>query len=250
MSKTPPEKPSAGAARAPAPDGDKTPVLTGEEKFQLFWEKNSRTIYIVCIIIVLVVAGKYSVDYFRAQHQRGVQAAFAAATTPEQLRAFAREHAANSLGGLARLELADQDYAAGRYADAAKGYADAAKTLAGSALIGRARLGLAVSQLLSGDKTAGVSGLQAVAGDPALLQTVRSEAAYHLASLALDEGKSADAKGYIDQIMQIAPDSPWAQRALALQSSLAPAAPASPMKSEAPAAHGAAPAIKFNAPGS
>lgn len=248
MSKTPPANLTPGDGRNPAPAGEAAPVLSPEEKFQLFWEKNHRAIYVICAIILVAVAAKYSYEFVVAQHERSVQTAYAAATTPDQLRVFAREHGGNLLAGLAHLQLADRAYAAEKYSDAIPDYEKAAAALAGTPLAGRAKLGLAVCTLLSGARARGETQLRDLAENPTLLKAVRSEAAYHLASVALADGKPDDVKKFTDQIMQIDPGSAWAQRAISLRASAAPAtAETAPASVTAPAA---APAIKFTAPGS
>ena len=46
---------------------------------------------------------------------------------------------------------------------------------------------------------------------------MRVEAAYHLARLAHSNNDAATVKTHIEQIMQIDPASPWAQRVMSLQ---------------------------------
>ncbi len=59
--------------------------------------------------------------------------------------------------------------------------------------------------------------LKQLSGDAGQLKAIRTEAAYHLVSLAADAGKADEVKNYLEQLMQIDPASPWTQRAAALR---------------------------------
>lgn len=229
-SKTAPDKP-AGHGTA----------LYYEEKLQSFWKKNRNTILAACAAVLLVVAGRGIWEIFTAQHEKNIRAEYAAAATPEKLRAFAREYAGHRLAGAAHLRLADEEYSSGKYADALADYELAAGALRGTPFAGRAQLGQAVCKVRSGLTADGVTQLKQLAADLTQLQAVRAEAAYFLASIAADDGRAEDAKKFADQVQQIDPQGIWAQRALALRANLPP--DASP-KANAPAA-----AVQLQVPG-
>ena len=60
----------------------------------------------------------------------------------------------------------------------------------------------------------------------------RAEAAFHLASLAVEAKDANEAQRLVDQLMQIDVSSPWTQQAMMLRASL----PATPAPAAAPAA--------------
>jgi hypothetical protein len=84
------------------------------------------------------------------------------------------------------------------------------------ALLGRARLGAAVSQLNSGDQAAGEAALKGITADVALDKGVRAEAGYHLASIAAGAGKADEVKKLAEEISKIDAMSIWSQRATML----------------------------------
>ncbi len=208
----------------PPPAGHQTPDQAAapaqpavEEALHSFWEKNRSFILIVCVVAVLVVIGREGWHYYTAQQEQAVQAEFArAGDRAEQLSAFAKAHEGHSLAAIAHLRIADQRYAAGDYRQAAENYTKAVGSLKNAALLGRARLGVAISQLNAGDKAAAEATLKAIGADTALSKGNRAEATYHLASLALEAGNTAEVSRLAAEIGKIDPTSVWAQRATAL----------------------------------
>src|SRR5436305_7879432 len=89
-----------------------------EEKLHGFWKNNRNAIFGACLVVLLVIAGKGAWELYNAQREKNIGADYAAATTPEKLRGFAREHSGHRLAGVASLRLADDEYSAGKYADA------------------------------------------------------------------------------------------------------------------------------------
>jgi hypothetical protein len=77
---------------------------------------------------------------------------------------------------------------------------------------------------------------------------VRAEAAFHLASLAVEAKDANEAQRLVDQLMQIDVSSPWTQQAMMLRASL-PATPAPAAAPATPAPSGAAPAVEVKLPG-
>jgi predicted negative regulator of RcsB-dependent stress response len=211
MTTNPPaEKPSQGQA-APA-------IEPGFEiAAQAFWEKNRRFVLLVCTVALLVVIGREGWQYYEAQQEQGVRADYAKASDrPEQLATFAAANANHVLAGVAYLRIADTKYTAGDFRAAAENYNKAAVTLKNPALLGRARIGAAMSQIAGGDKAAGETGLKAIGTDAALLKTVRAEATYHLATLAYEAGNAAEVSRLVTELGKIDASSIWSQRATAL----------------------------------
>ena len=101
-------------------------------------------------------------------------------------------------------------------ADAQSGYEKAAGVLGGTTFGQRARLGAAVSLLRAGKSTEGEAALKQLVGDLALIKGIRAEAAYMLAALATEAGRTADSTKWAGQVSAIDPSGQWAQRAAML----------------------------------
>lgn len=229
----PPENPSPDQA-APAP------VVGAAElaaNVQTFWEKNRTFIIGACVAGLLAIVGVEGWKLMGASRDRGVQDAFAqAGSDAAKLTRFAGDHSGHPLAAAALLLVADQKFEARDFAGAADHYAKAAASAEIGPLLGRARLGEAVSKLMGADRAGGEAALKAIGGDASLPKAVRAEATYHLASLALETGNKAEAIKLATEIAQIEPAGAWAQRAAALRASLEVAAPAP--AAVAPAASG------------
>jgi hypothetical protein len=224
MSATPSNPTPAGDDRNLVPV-DATTAVSFEDKVQLFWKKNKGVVYGLCGLVLLAIIGKEAWDYMARQKQLDVEKAYAAATTPEQLKSFAASHADHPLGGIAQLRMADEAYKAGKADDAAAGYDKAIAALKDSPLSARARIGHALARVQAGKTSDGAAELKKIADDTSALKAVRAEAAYHLTSLAVEGGNAADAQKYVDDLMKIDVTSPWTQRAMSLRATL-PATPA------------------------
>jgi predicted negative regulator of RcsB-dependent stress response len=212
-------------------------ALTLEDRLRIFWQKNGKSVVALVVILLLAILAKGAWDYRTAQKEVELQQEYTAAATPVQLKAFAAAHPGHVLSGVARLRLADDDYAAGKSTEAVYGYEDALATLKTGPLASRARLGLAMAQLQDGKAAEGEAALKQLASDAAEPKAIRVEATYQLASLASVAGKSDDVSKYTGQMLAIDPTSPWLQRALMLR------------VSQPVAAAGAVPAVKFPATG-
>jgi hypothetical protein len=190
-----------------------------EAKLHAFWQKNRVAIFAVCALALLTVAGRGWWQFSNAQREKSLAADYVAATTSEKLHDFAHLHQGSPLAGVARLRLADDEYAAGNYADAIVDYTQASTVLAQTPFAGRAQLGAAIAKIQAGHATDGEAQLKEIANDLNLLKAVRAEAAYNLASAAVDEGRADDAKKFAAQVQQIDPEGPWARRAIDLTAS-------------------------------
>ena len=218
-------------------------ALTFEDRLRIFWQKNGKTVTALIVIVLLAILAKGGWEYLEAQKEQELEHDYAAASTPEQLKAFATAHPGHLLAGIARLRLADGDYAAGRSSEAIYGYEDAITAIKSGPLASRAWLGLAMAKVQSGKTAEGEAALKQLASDASEAKSTRVEAAYQLASLASVAGKSDDVRKYSDEVMQIDPASPWLQRVLMLRASLPPV----PAPTAAPS--GATPEVKITVPG-
>lgn len=220
-----------------------------EDRLRLLWEQNRQLIIFAVAVVVLVLVGREAMGWYAAKRDREISASYAEATGAEAKRAFAVAHPKHPLAGIAWLEAGDIAYEAGRYTEAMADYAQAVRALAGNPLQSRARLGLAVATIQNGDTAAGSEQLRRLVADTEAVRGVRTEARYHLAVLAYAESRLEEARTLIDEILQTDLSGAWAQRALALRSSL-PLAP--PPVGTAPAeddAGGELPAIRLDIPG-
>jgi len=192
-----------------------------EVALHAFWEKNRKLVLIACAAALLVIVGRESLQYFSAQRERGIQAEFARISEqPAKLAAFAEANSGHALAGVALLQLADDKFSTGDYAAAAAGYQKAAGALKNETLLGRAKLGAAISQVSGSDKAAGEAALKGISADTTLLKGVRAEATYHLALLALEAGNADEVRRLVDQVSRIDGASSWSQRATVLLAAL------------------------------
>jgi hypothetical protein len=213
---------------------DPTTASSFDDKLHLFWTRNRKVIYGLCVLALIGIIAKEGWEYLARQKKLGVQKDYAAATSPEQLKAFAVSHSDDTLGGIAQLRLADDAYKAGKAADALAGYEKAIASLKDGPLVARAQLGRALAKIQSGKGAEGQAELKKLVDDTKQFKAVRAEAGYHLTSLAVEAGNGADAQKYVDQLMQIDPASLWTQRAMMTRATL-PAQPAPAAKDATPA---------------
>lgn len=213
MSQLPPANPS--------PEGT-TPVYEPafETAVHAFWARNRQAILIVCVVALLAIVGREGWQSYAAGREREVQAEYARiADQTAKLAVFAEAHPGHALAGVAWLRLADEKFSAGDFKTAMTHYQKAIGTLKNEALFGRARLGSAISQFNGGDQPAGEAALKAISADATIAKGARVEAAYHLASLAADAGKTDEVKKLAEEVSRIDATSSWAQRATLLLTS-------------------------------
>ncbi|HYC69875.1 MAG TPA: tetratricopeptide repeat protein [Opitutaceae bacterium] len=181
---------------------------------QTFWEKNRAVIIGGCVAGIAAIVAIEGWRWRQASRDESIRAEFAqAGTDATKLGRFAAEHSGHPLAGAAQLILADQKFESGDFKGAADGYAKALAAGDLGVLAGRARLGEAVSKLQGGDGAGGEAALAAVSADTSLPASVRAEATFHRATLALAAGKKEDAVKLANEIKQIEPAGRWAMRA-------------------------------------
>ena len=235
---TPSDSKPVGAA-APVEGAQAPAVSPIDEQIHGFWKKNRESILVLCGLLMVFYVGRAAWDSHVASREAAIQAEYAAATAaPEKLEVFAAAHAGHVLAAVAQLQLADFAYAQQRAVAAVDGYSRAAAALKEGPLAARARLGLAMARIQAGQTETGVAALRELSGDLHQFKAVRAEATYQLASLAASAGRADEVQKLSVQVMQIDPNSSWAQRAFALQARVpaAAAAPAQPVASPKPAA--------------
>lgn len=198
------------------------PTAEAEPGFELavqeFWQKNRTLILAVVVLGLLAIVGREGWHYLAAQREEGVRADYAkAGDRPEQLLSFAAANSGHELAGVAYLRVADAKYTAGDFRAALDNYTKAVAALKVPAVLGRARLGAALSQLNLGDKSAGEAALKAIAADTTLLKPARAEANYHLAAIAYEAGNQAEISRLVIEINKLDSAGIWIERAAALQ---------------------------------
>lgn len=201
------------------------------EQVHQFWEKNHNQVYFLCLAVILALVGREGWSYYSTQREQGVEAEYAkAAGAADRLARFADDNAGHPLAGAALLGVADDKYSKGDFKAAQAAYTKAATSLTEAALLSRAKLGAAMSQLAGGDTAGAEAALKSLSGDAALAKLTRAEAGYQLASLAQSAGHPADARKYATEVTKLDGASVWAQRSLMLLAQL-------PQDKTAPAAN-------------
>ena len=214
MSQSPPAHPTAPGAR-PA---DAPAVEPGFEVALLaIWERQRNTIFLVLAAMLLAILAWQGWQYVAFRHEQTVREEFAkTGSRADRLAAFAEANPGHILAGVAYLQLADQNFSAADYKQAAATYQKAAVVLKSDALLGRARLGAAISLLNSGDQAAGEAALKAVGADESLGKGVRAEATYHLASIACQAGRNDELAKLVAEVAKIDAAGSWSRRATML----------------------------------
>ncbi len=193
---------------------------TFEDRLRDFWDKHARTIYAVCGAILLAILVRGAIEYYQQEKEAGIRSEYAQAGTPEKLKAFVGQHPEHSLAAAAALKLADEAYSKNNYTEAVQQYQRAVDILKEGPLAGRARLGAAVSKVALGQAAEGEQALRQLANDVAQLKTLRAEAGYHLATLAIEAGRPEDAAKALEQASSVDQMGIWAQRAMMLRATL------------------------------
>jgi len=191
-----------------------------EETLRQAWERYGSFIYITCGVIALGILAKGGWDYLNVQKEIGIQNEYSQCVSLDSYRSFAANHPGHPLAGAAEVIVADGSYATGKFADAVTSYTSAIADLPAGPVQARAKLGLAMSLVLSGKTADAESSLRQLLNDTTLLNQVRCEAGFHLASLAAAAGRTADVQKFAEQVMQIDATSPFAERAFSLRSSV------------------------------
>lgn len=211
------------------------------DQMQVFWEKNRFFVFVLIAATLAIILAREGWVAYGAMRERGIQAEYAKLERIDQLPRFAEQHQGHALAGAAWLRVADDAYAKNDFRAAATNYAMAADSLDNVTLKSRARLGTAMSQIAAGDQTAGETALKSLHADEAATATLRAEAAFHLATLAHQDGRDADAAQFLDEVTKIDAMGFWAQRSFALRAQIEAAKPAAPAS--------ATPAVEFKPKG-
>jgi len=214
------------AKSAPPADGDDRNLVEIDDAFAeadledrmwLYWQQNKVGIIAAIVIAILGVVGVNTWKMMQADQKLAMQADYNAAIgDTEQLRSFGEANRSTLLGGLALLEAADDQYAAGEYTAAAELYSQSLEPLQESVVVYRARLGLAVSQIKSGQLDLGKNTLQSLLDASSALASIRAEAAVELAQIELANGNRDAAKALLQRVEDLPYAEYWKARAKSL----------------------------------
>ena len=186
--------------------------LSYEDRIQMYWMENKGFVIGCITLLALLVIGFNGMKMVVAHTQAKIQDEYARSVQNGTLESFAQEHSGKSLGSLAALQVADTAYTENNYSKAADFYTLALEYSGNDILKGRASLGRAFATFYGGDNEQGLAQLRSITADNSLPQTIRSEAAYHLAVDADVSGDKEAFHSYANQIIDTANAGQWLQR--------------------------------------
>jgi len=171
------------------------------------WKKSKNTLFSVLGIIALGVA--ISSFYNNSKEEeaaerslRFLNASLGEVGSEEKFLSFAEDYD-DTLGGVAQYRAASIQYGDGRFAESAKSFLAAVSRLTGDPLLGRAKIGHAVSLIKDEQKDDGRNALVSISNDASLLNVDRFEARYLLGVDALGNN---DQDGYEAQRKALSED--------------------------------------------
>ena len=171
------------------------------------WKKSKNTLFSVLGIIALGVA--ISSFYNNSKEEeaaerslRFLNASLGEVGSEEKFLSFAEDYD-DTLGGVAQYRAASIQYGDSRFAESAKSFLAAASRLTGDPLLGRAKIGHAVSLIKDDQKDDGRNALVSICNDASLLNVDRFEARY---LLGVDALGNSDEEGYEAQRKALSED--------------------------------------------
>ncbi|PIP59648.1 MAG: hypothetical protein COZ46_01885 [Verrucomicrobia bacterium CG_4_10_14_3_um_filter_43_23] len=191
-----------------------------EDKLWIFLKNNKRLITSVIVVVVLLGLAIPGVNLYQSWHASKVQKAFVAAKTKAQQEAFVKANPNEILAAVTMLEFADSAYSEGDYKNALTWYQKSKAGLKENFLAGRARLGIGMATILSGNDEQGRMLLEEIVSDDRLMSAYRAEAAYHLALLLMKDGQDKAGMMRLVSIGQMPNAGIWQRRAMALRQML------------------------------
>lgn len=191
-----------------------------EDRMAVFWERNRAWILTAVAGGLALVIAYNLVVLMGERRELAIQNDYEEATEIDQYLAFAEKHEGHQLAGVALISAAHELLEAGEYADAASAYTKAAEALEDSPLRGRARIGEAIAMIRGGEPEVGQGRLQSVASNPGFLDSVRAEAAYHLAHLFWEAGDFTSMAREIERVEALRDAGIWGRQIAFLRSSV------------------------------
>lgn len=186
--------------------------LSFEDRVNIYWQENKGFLIGCILVLVLVTVGYQGMRLVKEQMEVALQNKYAEADASGTLAEFARAHDDKPLGGFAALTIADQAYNDEDFETAHEFYTLAVSALDEPVLAGRARIGQAFALYKTGKVDEGLALLNAITSDNTLAESIRIEAAYHLAIEAYTADQEAEFSSYASQIKDSKFAGQWQQR--------------------------------------
>jgi hypothetical protein len=198
-----------------------------EVRLRQAWERYGGLFYFFCGVLALAVLAKGGWRYLNDQKELAIQKEYSECLTPDAYLAFAVKHPGHPLAGVAEETVADSAYSSGKYLDALKAYSSAATDLPEGPVRSHAKLGQAMSLLLTGRTGEAEADLRQLMEDAGQMKAIRCEAGYHLAGLEVAAGRGAEVQKIAEQLIKIDPANGFAERTYMMRPPAPePAAPA------------------------
>ena len=186
--------------------------LSIEDRIALYWEEKKAFIIGCFALLAAFIVLVNGFRIYKQYRENSLQAAYTKAIASDTPGAFAKTNADTKLGGFAALNIADEAFEAEDYAKAIEFYKIAAQALSHNPLAGRAALGQAFALYHSGEKDAGLVTLENIIANNQFPESIRAEAAYHLAVDAFIAKRTEVFQSYADQIGDFDQAQQWNQR--------------------------------------
>lgn len=176
-----------------------------DDRAWLLWERRKKIILLSAGVIFAAGMAFISWRSLSASKAEALGAEYNAISDPALKLAFAERHAGEPLAAFAALESADAAYAKGDYAEAASRYGRTV-ALASSvrprvaAVLARARIGAAVSEIRAGRADEGLKLLGEIADTLSNPAALRAHALFLLAEHACGEKKFDRARNFLNRI--------------------------------------------------
>lgn len=202
---------------APTSPKDAEIVPSPEERLKQAWARYGNLVYFTCAVVALGILAKGGWEYLNVQKELGIQKEFSECTTPDAYLSFAAKHPGHPLAGVAEETVADNAFANGSYNSALQSYSSAVGDLPDGPVRAHARMGQAMSLELTGKPSEAEADFRQIMDDTTQLKTIRCEAGFHLAGIAVAAGRGPEVQTIAEQLMKIDPSSPFSERTFMLR---------------------------------
>ena len=190
-----------------------TSAMSAEERISDYWEKNQRSILVSIAICFIAILGFQGTKIVQNNAALKLQDAYKTALLEDSLSDFIKAYKDTLIGGFSALSLANDAYNAENYSDALIYFETASDSLASnqSPLSSKAQIGIAFCHYQL-DLNKGIEALESLLNNDAILDSVRAEAGFTLASLAKTQGKLEKAKAYAKIVSSLEKGGSWTTR--------------------------------------
>lgn len=187
-----------------------------EDKVWLFWRRHGKKTVAAAVVVFLAAFSAIIYTQGKKMHVAALQNDYAALKTADERRAFAAAHTGDAMAGTIFYALGNEGFAEGKFVEAAADYAAAAAVFAEKSEPefalprDRAKFSEAVALDKSGKKDDARERLVELASSLRTDETVRGQAMYNLAVLALSAGDVAVARKWLDEMDRaLSPQNMW-----------------------------------------